>query len=324
MVAAVAGEVAGLQALQARLAVTLHRHLMTGLAGRPRAVPNVVVVGPSGGGKTHTVRALLRASGLPFIEVGMTGFSDVGWIGRDLSSMMLEFLQPPWCDRRERREMVPLAERWGVVVLDEWDKLRATLDLRQVRDRQPQKVLQSELLRMVEGEMVMSRRGDDDHEWPFWTGDMLFIAVGAFQGLNSVVEDRLDRDDPRAYMQAIPEDLARYGFLEELVGRFSTILTLPPLDPVQLARVLLERVWPAYVAMAADDGMTLVATEPALLKVAQRAALRSIGARALAPELERLLWQPWHAARPGLRMVLDVAEVDAGCARLEEVVCLAS
>jgi ATP-dependent Clp protease ATP-binding subunit ClpX len=324
MVAAVAGQVAGLQALKMRLAVTLHRHLMTGMAGRPRAIPNVVVVGPSGGGKSHTVRMMLEASGLPFIEVSMTSFSDVGWVGRDLASMMVEFLGPPWCERRERREMVPLAERFGVVVLDEWDKLRATLELGQTRDRQPQRVLQAELLRMVEGEVVLSRRHDDDHPWPFWTGNVLFVAVGAFQGLNRVVEDRLDRDDRRAYEQAIPEDIARYGFLDELVGRFSTILALPPLDPTQLHRVLVDRVWPAYVAMAADDGVELVATQPALLKVAARAAQRPIGARALAPELEKMLWRPWHSAQPGMRMVLDVAEVDGECARLEETACLAS
>lgn len=322
MVAAVSAEVAGLDALKQRLAVTLHRHLMAGLHDQPKTIPNVVVIGPSGGGKTHTVRALLRASGLPFVEANATQVSDVGWIGADLSSILMPFLGPPWAtDGRERKALVPLVERFGVVVIDEFDKWRAILDLRANRgERQPQKILQAEMLRMAEGDHVISRRGDEGYGQSFFTGNMLFIAVGAFQGLNGVVEDRLGFDNPRAYEQAQPEDIGRYGFLDELVGRFSTILALPPLDPTQLSRVLVDRIWPAYVALAALDGLELTATQPALLKLAQRAAMRPIGARALAPLLEEMLWQPWHAAQPGQRIVLDVAEVDANRARLEELV----
>jgi ATP-dependent Clp protease ATP-binding subunit ClpX len=313
-------EVSGLLPVRQRLAACLHRHMLTARSGRPRTIPNVVVMGPSGGGKTHTVRTMLKHSGLPFIEINCTQYSDVGFVGSDLSSMFLNFLKPPWVEvAKEKRDMVVASERWGVVVLDEWDKWRAVLDITKSREpgRQPQRILQYEMLKIAEGDIVMSKPNDDAPPRPFWTGDMLFIAVGAFQGLNRVVEDRLDHDNSRAYELCLPEDLARYGFIEELVGRFSTILPLPPLDPNQLYDVLSGQIWPMYVRMAEDYGVQLLADDGALRKIASLAAMRPIGARALQPELEKIIQIPWSLALPGDRMLIGVPEVDGARARLE-------
>src|SRR5258708_39458298 len=126
---------------------------------RPYRYVKQVVIGPTGGGKTWLIRKMLEAADIPFIEVNATQYSEVGYAGLDLSQMFTAFWADRWAHGAQggRRAIIPLAERWGVVVLDEFDKWAFQPNL---KERQPQRVLQAELLRFAEGDEVRVRERD--------------------------------------------------------------------------------------------------------------------------------------------------------------------
>lgn len=291
-------KVAGLDAVKMRLAVTLRRHMLAAAFGRPHRPANVLVVGPTGGGKTWLIRHALEAFGALYIELNATQFSEVGFAGRDLSSFPIDFVAPRWVGTGRRRDIWPLAERWGVVVLDEIDKWAYRPS---DAGRHVGRALQAELLRITEGETVWARARDSELGTPFSTHHVLWIGVGAFQGLGQIVDPR---GDDTAYMRATPQHIAAYGILEELVGRFSTIVALPPLNPDQVHRVLVEHVWPRWVESAADDGFELTADPTALHLIASVCVQRRVGSRGLDALLEQALWPLWDLGRRQGRLVL--------------------
>lgn len=306
MIAAMDERVAGLPDAKAQLAVLLHRHAMAGINQRDVKLPNVLVIGESGGGKTHTVNAACEVAGLPFIEVNATQFSEVGFAGLDVSQMLAGFWGPRWCPPPAKRQaIIPLAERFGVVVIDEIDKWAFHPNL---KERQPQRVLQAELLRFVEGEVARVREKDSEMGTPFDTTHLLFIGTGAFQSLGQMV----DPTDPQAYTKADSSHIEKYGFLTELAGRFSTIIGLPRLDSNAMARILREQVWPSYVQQMEDDGLEVLVEDAALRRIGDIAIQKYTGARGLIPELERLLRHAWRQARPGGVVRLSLDDVDAG------------
>jgi ATP-dependent Clp protease ATP-binding subunit ClpX len=323
--------VAGLTAEMTRLATLLRRHMVAAALGRSWRVPNALLIGPSGGGKTHMMRALLAACPVPWIEANATEYSDVGYFGADLTSMYAGLLAPPWFPTRYDKDgdMMPprdadlaVVQRWGVVIIDEWDKLRAQVS--RVGERVVGKALQAELLKLTEGADVGVKRYNDDIGFSLRTHRLLHIGMGAFQGLDMTVRSRrgetydpdvVNTDD---YLRATPDDLAEYGFLDELVGRFSSVVTLPPLTADQLHRVLVEQVWPAYVEQTQDAfGVDLVGDEPALRVLATMATKLHVGARALPSMLDQTLWRAWAQAQRGDRISLDVQAVQQANAHLE-------
>ena len=249
MVRAMDRRVTGLESTKLRLSLTLRRFMVAAALGHPRPPQNVMVIGPSGSGKTHGLRELLDAIPVMWTDIDATSFSDVGYVGRDLASAYLGLLQPRWRGHHGDdprpwtvQETVSLAERWGVLVIDEFDKLRANSKPKE-GERQVGRALQAELLKLVEGVEVLCKRHDDDRGTFIRTGNILHIAVGAFQGLNDVVMRDLDIAIERdhAYTHTSVHNVIDYGFLEELVGRFSTIVTLPPLNGGHLAAIFREQ-----------------------------------------------------------------------------------
>jgi ATP-dependent Clp protease ATP-binding subunit ClpX len=314
-------DVTGLETTKLRLALHLRRFMVGAAKGRTRVPQNVLVIGPSGGGKTHLIRHLLNAIPVIWTEANATEFSDVGYVGRDLASAYLGLLSPRFRGRREDAdkpytvpEIAALAEQWGVVVFDEFDKLRADPRPKQ-GERAVGRALQAELLKLVEGTEALSKRNDDDRGVFINTGGILHIAVGAFQGLNETVAYRenpqVDRDNIKAdaYTRCTIFDIIRYGFFEELVGRLSTIVTLPPLDAGHMARILREHILPEFQRQCGDDGIGLEFDDGAIAAAASKAAGLPIGARALAPLIDDCLHVSWEKAQRGDTIFLDAPGV---------------
>lgn len=342
LVASMDRTVSGLLPTKRRLALTLHRFMVAAANGNPRPRHNVLMLGPSGGGKTHIVRALLEACPVVWAEVDATAFSDVGYVGRDLTSMYLGLLEPRWRghgaprakgqpppDDAERphtqQEMVRIAERWGVVVIDEIDKINAPARPKE-GERQVGQALQAELLKLSEGVETLAKRNDEDRGVLIATHNILHIAVGAFQGLNARVARRENPEidlwnvPPNAYMKTTIYDVINYGFKEELVGRFATIVTLPPLESGHIARIFREHVLPDFERQCTDDGLELIVEEGAVSVLAAKVAGLPIGARALGPMLDDCLAPQWALAQPGDRLRVTAESVLADTAVLERAV----
>jgi ATP-dependent Clp protease ATP-binding subunit ClpX len=321
MVAQMDRTVSGLDLVKRRLALSLRRFMVAGARDHDRPPQNVLVIGPSGGGKTFILRELLDSIPAIWAEVDATSFSDVGYVGRDVTSGYLGLFGSRWRGTREdaepphtQREIVTLAERWGVLVIDEFDKLRAPARPKE-GERQVGRALQTELLKLAEGVDAQVKRNDEDRGVMFATHNVLHIAVGAFQGLNAIVGRDMLREGvdppPDAYMKANIFNVIEYGFLEELVGRFSTIVTLPVLDAGHMGRILREHIVPDFERQCADDGITLTVDEGALMALSSRAAGLPIGARALAPMVDDCLAVNWGNAQRGDQLRLTAESVKA-------------
>ena len=326
MVATVKRDVAGLDNQIRRICTAVHRHLIDAWYNSGEAPGNLIVVGPTGGGKTFMVSKVLEASGLPYIEENATQFSEVGYRGRDLAWMFDDFVVK-YADREMKpRDTLRMAERWGVVVLDEFDKWHMTPKSQMERIGSSGRGLQAELLKMAERDWVITKRYEEAPGMAVQTGRFLFIAMGAFEGLDTQMQRRLgdsaEHQFPNLYMKAQPTDLMEYGFMQELIGRFPVIVPFPPLKAEHMRQILLNTIWPRYVLEAAHVGVELVADDGALTKVAQDAVGKRIGARAFPALLDAYLDRAWAVASPGDRIVMDIASLstwspDGGGARVE-------
>jgi ATP-dependent Clp protease ATP-binding subunit ClpX len=308
MIAGMNAKVAGLAVTKRHLAWIMRRFMVAAALDRPWRPSNVLIIGPTGGGKTYAVRCLLDSIPVVWCEASATEYSDVGWTGRDLPEMYLgltsarqrEIVDGKAISAVEHRAR---AERWGVVLLDEFDKLQYDYRAGLTNDRSTSKALQAELLKLVEGtETEISQK---DHIL-FRTHNVLHIAMGAFVGLSRVVARYLQQDESEhLYMNVSLANLIHYGFRDELIGRFATVLTLPVLDAGDHVRILSEQILPGYIEEAQDDGITLEVTENGLFTVANIAHGNAIGARALGPVLDAKLRIPWSHAVAGDTIVLD-------------------
>jgi ATP-dependent Clp protease ATP-binding subunit ClpX len=327
MVAEVKQTVAGLDNQIRRICTAVHRHLIEAWYDSDAPPGNIVVHGPSGGGKTYGLRRILEASGLPFIEENATQFSEVGYRGRDLAWMFQDFITK-YADNEKgaTRRAISMAERWGVVILDEFDKWHMSPKTAMERLGSSGRGLQAELLKIVEGDLVISKTHEEGQGIPVQTGRIMFIACGAFEGLDSQMQKRLgdsaEHSFPNLYTKADTVDLMEYGFMQELIGRFPVIVALPPLRADHMRQILEATIWPRYVLEAAHVGVELVADDGALTKVAQDAVTKRIGARAFPALLDAYLDRAWATAVPGDRIVMDIPSLatwspDGGGARVE-------
>lgn len=318
--------VSGLDKAKRRLALTLRRFMVAAAKDHDRPKQNMVVLGSTGSGKTFLLAEMLKACPVVWTEANATEYSDVGYHGRDLTSMYLGLLSPRWRGRRgdpepphRQQDMAALAERWGVVVIDEWDKLR-TNRTAVPGERAVGRQLQAELLKLVEGSEALVKHGDSDHGVLLSTHNILHIAVGAFSGIEKVIarNEGLDEPNEKLLERVVAQEIIDYGFLEELVGRFSTIVPLPVLDAGHLSRIFREHVLPEFQRQCADDGIELVVDEGAIMQMGNRAVGSHLGARTLAPTLDDCLTDAWSRAQPGDRLVLDAGDVVSLSARLEQ------
>ena len=303
---------------------------------------NILLLGPSGTGKTLLASTLARIVGVPFVIADATTLTQAGYVGEDVESILARLL-----DAADGN--AGLAE-WGIVYIDEIDKLaRAGESSHATRDVSGEGVQQA-LLKLVEGTRVRlggkNGKGQAADAQTVDTANVLFIAGGAFAGLEGLLQKRLlprqgigfhvDPGNPAGdgggdvYAAVEPDDLRQFGLIPEFIGRFPVITALHDLDEAGLVRILTEprnALVRQYQRLFELEGVALSFTDGALREIARQAVERGTGARGLRGVMERLLRRPMfelpsmvdatrfvvdeEAVRNGVSMPVDAA-VDLG------------
>lgn len=274
---------------------------------------NVLLIGPTGTGKTLFAQTLAKILDVPFAIADATTLTEAGYVGDDVESVLTRLLQNANFD-------VERASR-GIIYIDEIDKIsRKSENPSLTRDVSGEGVQQA-LLKLIEGTVANVPAGGAGRKHPgeatvqLDTSKILFICGGAFDGLNRIIgqrtndrvgigfganiESKKERESKNYLPDVQPEDLVKFGLIPELVGRLPIITVLHELDEEALVKILTEpknAVVKQFMAMLEMDGVKLNIKEDALREIAKKTMERKTGARGLRSILERLLLQPMFEA----------------------------